>query len=119
MTDKPSKNEEEYFARLEVERRRELAKRQAAETEQQEKERLRELHYMKCPKCGMDLHPLEFRGITLDRCYGCHGTWFDHGEMEQLMKRQEFLDKVMGIFRDVPLEDQIEEKARKQQAADE
>lgn len=113
MTDKPSKNEDEYFARREVERRREAALEHQREMEEAEKERQRELHYMKCPKCGMDLHTLEFRGLSLDRCYNCHGTWFDHGEMEQLLKKQEFLDRVMGLFRDVPLEDQIEESARK------
>ena len=114
MTDKPSRNEDEYFARMEVERRRLAAIEQAREMEQAERDRLRDLHHMKCPKCGMDLHALEFRGITLDRCYNCHGTWFDHGEMEQLLRKQEFMDRVMGLFRDRPLEDQIEEKAREQ-----
>lgn len=116
MTDKPSKNEDEYFARLEVERRRQLALEYSKQMEEVEKQRLKELHYMKCPKCGLDLHTLEFRGIQLDRCYNCHGTWFDHGEMEQLIKKQEFLDRVMGLFRDVPLEDQIEQRAREQES---
>lgn len=114
MTDKPSRAEDEYFARQEVERRKLTAIQQAKEMENAERERRRELHYMKCPKCGMDLHAVEFRGVTLDRCYNCHGTWLDHGEMEQILRKQEFLDRFMGLFRDQPIEDEIEEHAREQ-----
>ena len=51
MTEKPSRNEEEYFARQEAELRKE--RRKTAELEQAEVER--QTHHMKCPKCGYDL----------------------------------------------------------------
>jgi len=85
MPDKPSKNEEEYFARREAEllrQQRETA--QLAATEQE-----RRSHFMKCPKCGFDLITGEWHGIQIDQCTHCHGIWFDAGEAETLLKHPE------------------------------
>ncbi len=84
MKDKPSRNEEEYFARREaelVQERREAAALAAAEQE-------RKSHYMKCPKCGHDLRTEEYQGIEVDRCAECHGIWFDAGEAESVLKQE-------------------------------
>lgn len=99
--DKPSRAEDEYFARQELERRKQWAKEQSAKMATTEKERLRQLHDMKCPKCGMDLTTIEFRGIKLDRCPSCNGTWFDAGEVEQLLSPQNsgLFGKMMSIFK--------------------
>ncbi|HUP49964.1 MAG TPA: zf-TFIIB domain-containing protein [Thermoanaerobaculia bacterium] len=99
--DKPSRAEDEYFAREELERRKKWAQEQAAKMETEEKERLKQLHYMKCPKCGMDLHTIEFQGISLDKCPTCNGTWFDGGELEQLLSPQNsgLFGRMMSIFR--------------------
>lgn len=97
--DKPSKAEDEYFAKLELERKKQWEKERQAKMGTQEKEKLKELHYMKCPKCGMDLHTIDFKNLKLDRCVSCNGTWFDAGEMETLLaSEQSFLGKVKGIF---------------------
>src|SRR6266487_1291990 len=64
MPDKPSKNEEEYFARREAEllrQQRETAQRAATERE-------RRSHFMKCPKCGFDLITGEWHGVQIDQC---------------------------------------------------
>jgi len=84
MTDKPSRNEDEYFAKREAEiltARREAASK--AETDAQ-----RRAHFMKCPKCGGDLKTEEYHGIQVDRCPDCLGVWFDAGEAEQLIKAE-------------------------------
>lgn len=96
----PSENEEEYFARQELERRRKWAKEREEKMAVAEKEQLRELHYMKCPKCGMDLSHFELSGIELDRCVTCGGTWFDDGEVEQLLDKEAgVMRRVMSIFK--------------------
>ena len=82
MTDKPSKNEDEYFARRDAEllrQQREAARKSAADVE-------RKTHYMKCPKCGYDLITGDWDGIQIDQCTHCHGIWFDAGEAETLLK---------------------------------
>lgn len=98
-TRKPSESEEEYFARLELEKRKQWEKERSEKMQTEEREKLRQLHHMKCPKCGMDLQTFEFRGITLDRCVSCNGTWFDAGEMEQLLSAdQGLLGKLKNVF---------------------
>jgi uncharacterized protein len=97
---KPSDQEEEYFARQELERRKQAEQERQAAMASEEKDRLRELHYMKCPKCGMDLTTIEMKGIQLDRCVSCGGTWFDAGEMEQMMGQdQGVMDRIFSVFR--------------------
>jgi Zn-finger nucleic acid-binding protein len=39
---------------------------------------------MQCPKCDAPMDPVEYEGITVDRCTGCSGLWFDMLEHEQL-----------------------------------
>lgn len=98
--EKPSKNEDEYFLRKELERKKEWEKERAAKMKSEERETLRQLHHMKCPKCGMDLHPIEISGIKLDRCVSCNGTWFDEGEIEALAKGNEggSLSRIRSLF---------------------
>jgi hypothetical protein len=83
--EKPSQQEEEYFAREEVEKKRKLALQQHAETEAREREALQKLHHMKCPKCGLDLHAITRGKVVVDTCFNCHGVWLDAGELERLL----------------------------------
>ncbi len=81
---KPSSNEEEFIAREEAIKKQKLALEQTRQLLSKERKELKELHYMHCPKCGMDLHTVIFRGVEIDRCFHCHGTWLDAGELEKL-----------------------------------
>jgi hypothetical protein len=58
MIEKPSENEEEYFGRQEIERKRKLADERQAKVQVEERERAQALHFMKCPKCGMQLEEI-------------------------------------------------------------
>lgn len=99
--DKPSRAEDEYFLKQELERRKQWAKEQSSKMAIEEKEKLQKLHYMKCPKCGMDLTTIEYQGIKVDRCPNCNGTWFDAGEVEQLMHPTNtgVFQKMMKVFK--------------------
>lgn len=95
--EKPSNTEDEYFAREEIEKKRKLALKQAEELEAKQKRELKALHFMKCPKCGMDLHSLQKGTIEIDTCFNCHGVWLDAGELEGLLKQGEAKShKVVG-----------------------
>jgi len=100
MVDKPSQSEEEYFARQEFERRKKAAEERAAVLAQEERRRLRELHHMRCPKCGMELVELSFREIRIDRCSACNGVWLDAGELESITAKEPggFLKGFSGLF---------------------
>lgn len=80
---KPSESEEEYIARMEYERLK----------------RLKELHFMRCPKCGMDLIAIDYKGIEMDKCSECEGICLDAGELEAVSKLEKFwLDKLFSVF---------------------
>lgn len=97
--DKPSSTEEEYFAREEIEKKRKLALQQAEEMAATQREGLKQLHYMKCPKCGMDLHSLTRGHVEIETCFNCHGVWMDSGELEQILSQgNESGGKVMGAI---------------------
>lgn len=81
MSDKPSRNEEEYFAKQEAE----LLKSRRANVQRASVEAERQSHHMKCPKCGHDLATEQYHGLEVDRCTQCDGVWFDAGEAEQLI----------------------------------
>ncbi|HEX8251540.1 MAG TPA: zf-TFIIB domain-containing protein [Thermoanaerobaculia bacterium] len=98
--DKPSKAEDEYFARQELDRRKKWAQEQAAKMATEEKERIKQLHHMKCPKCGMDLKEIELHSVKVDQCANCGGIFLDAGELDQLGKQGDgVLGKVFSIFR--------------------
>ena len=84
MSDKPSRNEEEFFARREAERLKKSRESARHVADQED----RKSHYMKCPKCGADLHTEDYHGIQIDRCGDCHGVWFDAGEAESLLDKE-------------------------------
>ena len=100
MPVKPTEKEEEFFARAELERLKKSEEEKQKNIQQQERERLKNLHYMRCPKCGMELIEIDYKSITIDRCSECDGVWLDAGEMETISKLEKTgLDKFFSIFK--------------------
>ena len=80
QTDKPSRNEDEYFAQREQEILRQQRVNAAAAASAAE----RRSHHMKCPKDGYDLITQTLRDVQVDTCAHCGGIWLDAGELERL-----------------------------------
>ena len=100
MPDKPSEKEEEYFAKLEFERKTKLEKKKHLEMKEAEKKRLKDLHFMRCPKCGMELLEVSYKGIAVDKCSECEGVWLDAGEFESASRLEKnSLNKLFDVFR--------------------
>jgi hypothetical protein len=97
---KPSELEEEYFARLEFEKRKKIEEEKHKQLEDQEKKRLRELHHMRCPKCGLELIEVDYKKIKVDKCSECDGIWLDAGELEAVSRLEKSgIDKLFGVFK--------------------
>lgn len=71
-----------------------------------EKRRLKELHYMHCPKCGQKLDPESYGQVEVDVCPSCKGMWLDATELEQIVAStkisstfRNFLNTVLGHSR--------------------
>jgi hypothetical protein len=68
--------------------------------EEEEKKRLKKLHYMHCPKCGMNLIEIDYKGIAVDKCSECEGVWLDAGELEAISNLEKGkLDKWFLVFK--------------------
>jgi uncharacterized protein len=97
---KPSHTEEEYFTRVEAEKKKRLAEERARKLTREEQKRLKELHWMHCPKCGMELHSVPYKGVVIDKCFSCHGIFLDDGELEKIAGEERgFLTGVLSLFR--------------------
>ncbi len=55
MVMKPGEKDEEFFARREFERKRKIEGEKQALLAEVQKKMAKELHFMKCPKCGREL----------------------------------------------------------------
>jgi hypothetical protein len=100
---KDKKNpEEEYFARVEFDKRQKALKESRSRMQKEERTQLKEAHWMHCPKCGMEMVEITFEGIHVDKCSECLGIFFDNGELEQLIDRNKpgFLSRMTSIFKD-------------------
>jgi predicted Zn-ribbon and HTH transcriptional regulator len=97
---KPSHEEEEYFAKEEANRRQTQALERARQMQAAELEQLKKLHWMHCPKCGFQLETIKFKGLNIDKCFHCNGTWLDAGELETLAgKEPDLLERIVAVFR--------------------
>lgn len=77
--EKPSRNEEEYFARQNAEAIKAMRARL-------DEERAKSKSSRNCPKCAVALAEAEVENVKIDRCPQCNGVWLDAGELEQLQQ---------------------------------
>jgi len=100
MVKKPSELEEEYMARMEYEKKKKLEGQKHLKLAVEEKKRLKDLHYMRCPKCGMALIEIAYKTIKVDKCSECEGIWLDAGELETVSKLEKGgIDKLFSVFK--------------------
>jgi uncharacterized protein len=98
----PSTPEDEYFVRENAERMRRLtleAKRAMAADEQK---RLRDLHYMHCPKCGMEMKEVHYGKLDVDACFACGGVFLDKGEIDIIAHpgQKGIMGAILNLFKD-------------------
>ena len=100
MVGKPSEREEEYFVGKEFEKKKKTEEEKQKKMGEGDKKKLKELHCMKCPKCGMELIEIDYKGIKVDKCSRCEGIWLDAGELEAISKvEKKVLDKLFDVFK--------------------
>lgn len=100
MVVRPSKKEEEYFARVEFEKKKKTEEEKQKKLAGEARKREKKLHFMKCPKCGMGLIEIDYKGVKVDKCSSCEGIWLDAGELEAVIKMDKTgLNKFFGVFR--------------------
>ncbi len=100
---KPSENEERFFKEHELRLRMQRLEQEQRALAESEKRRLKDLHYMHCPKCGQKLDPEKYGNVEVDVCPSCKGMWLDATELEQIVEKtkisntfRRFLNTVLG-----------------------
>jgi uncharacterized protein len=88
MPIKPSEKEEKYFLEQEAKRLREKAQQDQAAMAAIEKKRLKELHYLHCPKCGQQLATEKYGKVEVDVCGHCKGLWLDADELTMILESE-------------------------------
>jgi ribosomal protein L37AE/L43A len=97
---KPSELEDEYIARQEFERKKKQEEEKRKELDREERARLKDLHFMRCPKCGMELIEVKYKSVDIDQCSNCHGVWLDAGELDAVAEMEKgALDKLFTVFK--------------------
>jgi len=86
MPVKPSENEEKYFRELELKMRLEKLAKEQETIADAEKRRLKELHWLHCPKCGQKLGQEHYGDVEVDVCASCRGLWLDANELETILQ---------------------------------
>ena len=99
---KPNQVEDEYIWVQELQQRMALlAQAQQAQTAA-EKHRLKQAHWMHCPKCGQKLAPETCGTVEIDVCPSCKGVWLDMGELGTIVEsagQGSFFHKCLRIIR--------------------
>ncbi len=100
-SDKPTKSEDEYFAKEDAEKAKRLKEKLRGEFLEEQRKNIHEICHMKCPKCGGGLDEVVFRGIRIDKCNSCRGVWLDNGELEKLAGPGEksSLREIINLFK--------------------
>ena len=89
-------SDEEYFARIELEKKEQLRTQLEAEAAEKQAHDLKALHWHRCGKCGQEMHTHIFRGLEIEVCGTCGAVLLDKGELEALAGHDQG-----GIFRDL------------------
>lgn len=96
---KPSKPEDEYFTRVEAEKKQKLAGEYQEKINKEERQQLKELHWMHCPRCGLELQEIVYRGVRVDKCFHCYGVFLADDELEQIAGGESgFLKGFLSLF---------------------
>lgn len=80
--EKPSRNEDEYFARQNAEQIRAMR----AKLDAERKKTASTVQLSKCPRCGGELKEQQVDDVKIDECRDCGGVWLDRGELDQLRR---------------------------------
>jgi len=100
MPERPSDREEEYFAKLHYEQMKKIEEEKHKKLAVNEKDNLKKLHFMRCPKCGMELIEIDYKNIKIDKCSECEGIWLDAGELDIISKIEKSgLEKLFSVFK--------------------
>jgi hypothetical protein len=101
--ERPRDQEEEYFLKIQAQKLKDQAEKIKQSKKAEELRKLKELHWMRCPKCGMELKEITFRNVKIDECFSCGGVWLDAGELNEVAAGEGAKGILAGLTRVIGL----------------
>lgn len=99
-TVKPSHSEEDFFAREDAQKKKQLAAEVRKRFEDAERDRLKEIHFMHCPRCGMELQTVTYKGVMVDKCFSCGSVTLASEDLEKISHESgDFLSGLVSLFK--------------------
>ncbi len=98
---KPNRVEDEFVWVQEMKQRMNKLAEEQKSLAEAEKRRLKEAHWMHCPKCGQKLATEHCGDVEIDVCPSCKGVWLDRGELGAIVESagDSFFKKCIRIIR--------------------
>ncbi len=84
-----STSEEEYFNRLDAEKKAAMKQAIDEAAAHAAAEERRRLYHNRCGRCGDMMVAQIFKGVEIDQCPSCGAVLLDPGELEQLAGKDE------------------------------
>jgi ribosomal protein S27AE len=82
-----------------MDKKRALAEKIKSQMAEHELLELKTLHHNHCSNCGFEMHPIVFKGVTIQQCPNCAGIFLAAEELETLAgKEGGFVSAVLSIF---------------------
>ncbi len=93
--------ENKYFEKLEAEKKARMAAELKSRKEAEALAARKQLHWLKCGKCGADMDTVIFRGVEIEICPDCGAVLLDQGELEQLAGKDQsgVFSHLKGLFK--------------------
>ena len=92
--------EDQHVWEFELKQRLRILEAEQQATAVTERQRLKELHFMHCPKCGQQLVTENYGAVEIDLCPSCRGLWLDANELETIVASESrFLQSWLKILR--------------------
>ena len=92
--------EDQHVWEFELKQRLRILEAEQQSTAVTERQRLKELHFMHCPKCGQQLVTENYGAVEIDLCPSCRGLWLDANELETIVASESgFLQSWLKILR--------------------
>ena len=97
----PSKTEQEYFIKQEMERLRKLREEHQEKLAASDRAKMKELHFMRCAKCGQHMETTRLETVEIEICPDCGGIYLDAGELGKILdeKTRDPFTKALSIAR--------------------
>ena len=97
---KQYRTEDEYIGVHELQNRLARLEEEQQAQSRAEKARLKEEHWMHCPKCGQELATERCDSVEIDVCPSCKGVWLDAGELGTIVgKTGSFFHSCLRVLR--------------------